>query len=213
MRGRGRAILGTACRESSHWDSETDSSRLQVNLLETKEVCLCDIGSGFFGIDGEWPNRVRRIARCEIHGIVGNVGRLEQSRLSATEIHAAVKNDRIMWMAGLRSCNRTDLITRFCVHRMPSTGVRQLTVRHINERTIRRDRMAVDAVRIILCPQHGITEQIISEQTTIALGAAVTAKADIQCGITSTGHSASGAAACRYALGLHQWKFRSVQVV
>ena len=42
--GCGRAILGTACRESSHWDSETDSSRLQVNLLEPKEVCLCDIG-------------------------------------------------------------------------------------------------------------------------------------------------------------------------
>src|SRR5712664_2029015 len=152
MRWRGRAILGAACRESSHRDSEADGSRLQVNLLEPKEVCLSDIGSGFFGIDGEWPDRVRRFARCEIHGIAGYVGRLDQSRLSATEIHVAVKDDRIMWMAGLRSCNRADLITRFCVHQMPSTSVCQLAIRHINERTIRRDRMAVDAVGIILCP-------------------------------------------------------------
>jgi len=102
-----------------------------------------------------------RIARCEIHGIVGNVGRLEQSRLSATEIHAAVKKRSYYvdgWPAILQSYRSH--YPFFCVHRMPSTGVRQLTVRHINERTIRRDRMAVDAVRIILCPQHGITEQI-----------------------------------------------------
>src|SRR5438876_10585667 len=65
----------------------------------------------------------------------------------------------------------------------------------------------------MLCPNHGIADQIISEQAPVATGATISAKADIQRAIASACDGTAGAGAGRYALGLNQRESSSVQVI